>query len=523
MEPNSPPADANPAEDLLLLQRINRELLSTNQKQQREIEQLQHRLHLLLKQLYGPRSEKMSGPGLFDDCEPPPDPAAPTEPEPTPNSPQPTKPGHGRRKLPTDLPRVRIDHDLSEAEKFCPCCQTLRVKVGEEVSEQLDYRPASLFVVERHRAKYLCRTCEPLQHQTAPMPPLPIDKGMPGPGLLSHLVTSKYADHLPLHRLEGMLSRHGVEIARSTMSHWMAAAAQLLTALHDRMLRRIRLSRVIHTDDTTVPVLDPLLNHTKQGRLWVYVGDRHHPLVVFDYTPTHAREGPERILAGYEGHLQADALPGYDGLYTGGTIHEVACWAHARRKFVDAKSSDAARAHTALGFIGQLYDLEADLKEKTDSERLASRQSHALPVLARLRDWLEEQRPTVLPKSPLRQAIEYALGNYEALMRYTEAGYLNIDNNLAERTLRLVAVGRKNWMFAGSDQGAKTAAVLFSFTASCKHLQIDPFAYLRDLFTHLPAMENPTADQLDFWLPDAWRNRQLAAKEERVDPASSLG
>jgi transposase len=522
MEPNSPPADANPAEDLLLLQRVNRELLSTNQKQQREIEQLQHRLHLLLKQLYGPRSEKMSGPGLFDDCEPPDEPTPAPEPEPPPEPPQPAGPGHGRRPLPTDLPRVRIDHDLSEAEKLCPCCRTPRVKVGEEVSEQLDYRPASLFVVERHRAKYLCRTCEPLQHQTAPMPPSPIDKGMPGPGLLSHLVTSKYADHLPLHRLEGILCRHGVAIARSTMSHWMAAAAQLLTVLYDRMLQRIRRSRVIHTDDTTVPVLDPLLNHTKQGRLWVYLGDRHHPLVVFDYTPTHARDGPERILAGYEGHLQADALPGYNGLYTGGAIHEVACWAHARRKFVDAKSSDAARAHTALGFIGQLYDLEANLKEKTDSERSASRQSHALPVLARLRAWLEEQRFTVLPKSPLRQAIEYALGNFDALVRYTEAGYLNIDNNLAERTLRLIAVGRKNWMFAGSDQGAKTAAVLFSFTASCKHLEIDPFAYLRDLFTHLPAMENPSAEQLDFWLPDAWRNRQIAAKEERAEAASPL-
>lgn len=522
MEPTSPP-ETDSTEDLLLLRRVNRELLATNQKQQREIEQLQHRLHLLLKRLYGPRSEKMSGPGLFDDCELPDEPVSPPAPEPAPtptDSAEPTKPGHGRRKLPTDLPRVRIDHDLSEAEKLCPCCQTLRVKVGEEVTEQLDYRPASLFVVERHRAKYLCRVCEPLQHQTAEMPPQPIDKGMPGPGLLSHLVTSKYADHLPLHRLEGILCRHGVEIARSTMSHWMAAAAQLLTVLYDRMLQRIRLSRVIHTDDTTVPVLDPLLNHTKQGRLWVYLGDRQHPLVVFDYTPTHARDGPERILAGYAGYLQADALPGYDGLYAGGTIHEVACWAHARRKFVDAKSSDAARAHTALGFIGQLYDLEANLKGKTDAERCASRQSHALPVLARLRTWLEEQRLAVLPKSPLRQAIEYTLGNYAALVRYTEAGDLNIDNNLAERTLRLVAVGRKNWMFAGSDQGAKTAAVLFSFTASCKHLEIDPFAYLRDLFTELPALVNPTAEQLDFWLPDAWRDRQIALKQERVEASS---
>lgn len=525
MEHASTTPDVNLPDDPLVLKRMIQELLRSLQQSNRENEQLRHRLDLLLKRLYGPRSEKSTGPGLFDGIDPPEEtPPAPT-PEPTPE-PQPAPPkrqGHGRQPLSRALPRERIDHDLSEAEKLCPCCRTPRVQIGEEISEQLDYRPASLFIVERHRAKYVCRACEsarsespdsPTTHQTAPLPPQPIDKGMPGAGLLAHVVTSKYADHLPLHRLEGILARLGVTISRSTMCHWMAAAAQLLTVLYDRMLQRIVLSQVIHTDDTYVPVLDPRLNQTRQGRLWVYVGDRTHPFVGFDYTPTHARDGPERILHGYRGYLQADALPGYNGLYTSGAILEVGCWAHARRKFVEAKASDAGRVHTALGFIGELYRIEAELKEKTDAERVASRQSHALPVLTRFRAWLEEQERIVLPKGPLAEAMRYTLSNFDALMRYTEAGYLNIDNNLSERTLRLVAIGRKNWTFCGSDRGGETAAVLFSFTASCKHLKLDPFVYLRDVLTHLPGLANPTDAQLDFWLPDAWSARQRQAIED---------
>lgn len=517
MEPTSPISDSNLPDDPLVLKRIIQELLQTLQKSTRENEQLRHRLDLLLKRLYGPRSEQITGPSLFDGFDPPEEPTPEPTPEPEMLPAKPPRPGHGRQKLSKALPRQRIDHDLSEAQKLCPCCQTLRVKIGEEVSEQLDYQPASLFIVEHHRAKYVCRSCSSPQHQTAPLPAQPIDKGVPGPGLLAHLVTSKYADHLPLHRLEGILTRLGVTISRSTMSHWMAAAAQLLTVLSDRMLQRILLSQVIHTDDTYVPVLDEKRDQTRQGRLWVYVGDPKNPLVYFDYTPTHARDGPQRILQGFKGYLQADALPGYNNLFASGDILEVACWAHARRKFVESQTSEAARAHTALGFIGELYGLEAQLKGKTDDERATSRQSHALPLLQRFRTWLEEQKRVALPKSPFGQAVAYTLSNYDALMRYTEKGYLNIDNNLSERTLRLIAVGRKNWMFCGSDEGGKTASVLFSFTASCKHLKIDPFVYLRDLFTHLPGLTNPTTEQLDFWLPDAWATRQRASLEAQTE------
>jgi transposase len=280
------------------------------------------------------------------------------------------------------------------------------------------------------------------------------------------------------------------------------------------MLQRSRLSAVIHTDDTSVPVLDPRRNQTRQGRLWVYVGDRTHPFACFDDTPTHARDGPERILQSDRGYVQADALPGYNGLYASGAILEVGCWAHARRKFVEAKASDATRVHTALGFIGERYGTEAERKEKTDAQRVASRQSHAPPVLKRFRAWLEEQERLVLPKGPFAEAMRYPLSNFDALMRYTEAGFLNSDNNRSERTPRLVAIGRKNGMFAGSDQGGRTAAVLFSFTASCKHLKIDPFVDLRDVMTHLPELVPPTEEPLDFWLPDAWAARQRQTIED---------
>ena len=247
MEPTSPISDLHLPDDPLVLQRMIQELLQTVHQQQRENEQLRHRLDLLLKRIYGPRSEQITGPTLFDGFEPPQEPTLEPTPEPEPSPAKPKRPGHGRQKLSQALPRQRIDHDLSEAEKLCPCCQTLRVKIGDEVSEQLDYQPASLFIVEHHRAKYVCRSCETPQHQTAPLPPQPIDKGVAGPGLLAHVVTSKYADHLPLHRLEGILARLGVTISRSTMSHWMAAVAQLLTVLHDRMLQRILLSQGVRS------------------------------------------------------------------------------------------------------------------------------------------------------------------------------------------------------------------------------------------------------------------------------------
>jgi hypothetical protein len=301
----------------------------------------------------------------------------------------------------------------------------------------------------------------------------------------------------------------------------MAKCAELLRPLYDTMVSLVLASKVIHTDDTVLPVQDKTRDRTRQGRIWVYVGDRAHPYTVFDFTPNHKRDGPQQFLAGFEGFLQADAFAGYDGIYLGskGKIIEVACNAHARRKFFDARSSDPARAHAALAFYRQLYGVEREIKEElerrvgasdtplspadADALTLAWRQQKSAPVLAQFHTWLEEQRPQVLPKSPIGEAISYTLGNGEALVRYCEAGFLAIDNNVAEREMKRVAIGRKNFLFVGSDQGGVTAARLFTFTATCQRHGIDPFAYLRDVLDRL-AGGNVSGDQLPALLPDRW-------------------
>jgi len=480
------------------------ELLVELRKSNRRVEQLEHRLTQLLRQVYGRRSEKLNPDQLllFADLHqtsPVEAPAPPTE-TPAAVTPRQQKQGHGRKPLPDNLPRVRVDHELSAAERLCPGCGQERAPIGAEVSEQLEYEPASLFVLQHHRFKYACKHCQE-QVAIAAKPAQPIDKGLPGPGLLAQVATSKYCDHLPLHRLERIFARHGVELSRSTMCGWMAATAELLTPLWQLMVQRVRGSPVIWTDDTPVPVLDPPRGETKKGRAWVYIGDQDNRYAVFDYTPNRKRDGPATFLQNYAGYLQADAFAGYDGIYATEKVIEVACWAHARRKFYDARTSDPERAHAAMAWVRKLYDIEDQAESLDDAGRAALRQTQAGPLLESFRTWLEEQRAIVLPKSPLGQALSYALSNWRALTRYTEAGFLAIDNNLSERTLRAVAIGRKNWMFAGSDNGGRTAAVLFSFTATCRLLDRDPFAYLRDVLARLP---EHSADRLDELLPDRW-------------------
>jgi hypothetical protein len=249
-------------------------------------------------------------------------------------------------------------------------------------------------------------------------------------------------------------------------------------------------------------VLDPELDHARTGRLWAYVGDAEHPYSVYDYTESRKRDGPAQFLAGYHGYLQADAYGGYDGIYTGsrGAILEVGCWTHTRRYFFEAKTTDPLRAHEAAARIAQLYALESELADVGDDVRAAARQQQAVPLLNAFRDWIDAERPRVLPKSPIGAAFTYAVNQWDALNRYTEAGYLSIDNNLSERTVKLPAIGRKNWMFFGNDNGGHRAAVLFSLIASCKANQVEPQAYLTNLFRSL-------ADQstdVDDFLPDRW-------------------
>ena len=338
------------------------------------------------------------------------------------------------------------------------------------------------------------------------------------------------ATHLPMHRLERILKRHGIDIARSTMCDWAAQSANTLKPLYDLMVHEVRASKIIHTDDTPVKVQDRDLDRTRTGRFRVYLGDDDHPYTVFGYTPSRSRDGPMQFLKGWgqdeRVYLQADAFGGYDGIYAGeagGHVTEVACWAHARRKFYDARNSDAATSTQALAYIRLLYDVEVEakkaakkagsdlaperLREELVSERYRLRQELAVPRLAQFKAWLESQQAErggpVLPKSPMGQAMQYTLNQWDALCVYTTDGRLAIDNNASENALRRVAIGRKNWLFAGSDNGGRTAATLFSLIATCQRHQVEPMAYLRDVLTRIAATP---VSQLPDLLPDRWQS-----------------
>ncbi len=481
-------------------------LEQTVQSQKKKIDQQQHEIARLLRRLYGPRQERIDPDQLLlfdgDDLTAL---AAELAQEPEAQTAQsgrnPNK-GHGRRDLPAQLPREQRRYEPPESDRVCPECGEVRCEIGQETSEQLEYIPASFKVIEHIRVKYACRRCQ--EHvETAAKAPQPIEKGLPGPGLLAQVVLSKYGDHTPLYRQEDIFSRHGITIRRSTLCDWIAAASDLAEPLYERMSQLIRQSKVIHTDDTTVPLLDPLVGHARQARFWAYIGDREHPYSVYDFTESRRRDGPAEWLKGFEGYLQADAYGGYDGLYVDPArkIVEVACWAHTRRYWWEAKETDSARAHQALGFIARLYQVETAAKDRSAEERCALRQEHAAPVLAEFGAWLRREQQAVLPKSPIGEAFKYTQNQWRALIRYVEDGDLSIDNNVSERTVKIVALGRSNWMFVASPRGGRRAAVLLSLVSSAKANQVEPWAWLRDLFTRLPTT---SADELDELLPDQW-------------------
>jgi transposase len=553
--------------DLDTLKRMIVELVATLHRERLDKDALRHRVKLLLQRLYGPRTESVNPDQLllFGEwtVEQTPD-AAGGNPLPEPEASAASaskkrrcKP-HGRGRLSEDLPRRPLHHELSEAERICICGQA-RIDIGSDVSEQVDWQPASIFVWQHWIHKYVCPDCAKNATQTAmttpgpapedkavigasavstppsaaaadnpapqgsaparprgpvviaaPKPPPPLAKGLPGAGLLAYLIVSKYFDHLPLYRLEHILKRQGLPLSRSTMCDWMAASAQALRPLYDIMVSEVLQSAWLHTDDTPVKNQGHEPGTTALSRFWIYWGDRSHPYNVFDFTINRKRDGPQKFLADFHGYLHADAFSGYDALYLPSPradrapIIEVACNAHARRKFYEARGSDVVRSHQALAYYRQLYELEraATLAELDDAQRWHMRQDFSVPILNTMHVWLEEQRAQVLPKSPMAEAIGYALNNWTALMRYTEAGFLAIDNNVAEREMKRIAIGRKNWLFVGSDQGGRTAAVLFSFTSTCHRLGIEPWAYLQDVLTCLPTLP---AERLAELLPDRWR------------------
>jgi transposase len=469
---------------------------------------LRHRLAALLRSSYGPRAERFDPRQLllFGLLVPRIEfPATGS----TLKSKSPNRSKHGRQKLPEHLPRLPIEHDLSESEKACPCCGETRQRIGQEKSEQLEHLPSNFVVLEHIRHKYACEHCNSGRCQKcdgqahidlAAKPQQPIEKGLAGPGLLAYVVTSKLADHLPLHRLEQIFARQQVHISRSTLCGWMAAAAQVVEPLYKFMCDRVRQSDILHTDDTIVPIQHE--GHCRQGRLWTYVGDERHPYIVYDFTPTRSGQGPLAWLGTWKGFLQADAYAGYDKLYARGDVTEVACWAHARRKYFDAQESDPARALWMLEMIRRLYAVESEAAGRDAPTRLHLRQSQSAPILEQIHLWLIEQQAQVLPRSPIAQAMGYALNQWPALVVYTTDSRLSIDNNVAERALRRVAIGRKNWLFSGHDESAQGYAILWSLIASAQRHEIDVQLYLRSVLAHLPGLP---AEELQNYLPDAWK------------------
>jgi len=491
-------------EDPATLRQIVAGLLQEVDAKERRLQPLQHLLEQLLRHRYGPRRERVDENQLFlfaagmRSASPQ---AVPAQQES--KAAQPPRPGHGRQRLPQTLERRRVIYDLGESERQCPQCQGELQHSGEEISERLEYLPASLYVIQEACQKYACsQGCTVV---TAPKPMAPLEKGLPGAGLLAQVAVSKYADHLPLYRQEGMFQRHGVTLSRQTMCGWMAQCAQLVSPLFDLMKEQALRSKVLQTDDTPVGVLDPQRARARLGRIWTYVGDAEHPYTVYDYTPTRSRDGPRAFLQEFRGYRQADAYSGYDELYQDPEhdVTEVACWAHTRRKFYEAQSSDLMRATVMLAYIRLLYDVEREAHDRNldSGQRRALRQAKAQPILGDIRKYLEREQLQALPKSPIGQAVAYTLSNWEALLRYCQDGDLEIDNNGAERSLRPVAAGRKNWLFFGSDHGGRTAAVLTSFVTTCKRPDIDPWAYLRDIFDRISAHPQ---DRLAELLPDRW-------------------
>jgi len=402
----------------------------------------------------------------------------------------------GRQPLPKHLPRERRVIDVPAEQKVC-ACGAQKVQIGAALSEKLDYVPSSFKVQEIERPCYACPKC----HEgvsVAEAPAQAVEKGLAAEGLLAQVVVAKYADHLPLARQEKIYARHGVDLSRSTLCDFVEQVVEATTPIVVELRRQVLSTDYLQTDDTPVVVLADTGGSFK-GRLWVYL-DPLGKQVVFDATPTHERDGPESFLRGFSGWLQADAYAGYDALFRGGGVQEVACWAHARRRFVEALPSDA-RAAAIVSLVQELYAVEREATDLEAAARLTSRAERSRAILARIDTERQRLAGVVLPKSPLGDALRYLANQWRALQRFLEDGRLRIDNNGAESQLRAVAVGRKNWLFAGSMNGARRAAVLYSLVQSCRLVGIDPFVYFRDVLLRVATHPQSRIAELT---PKAW-------------------
>ena len=397
-----------------------------------------------------------------------------------------------RQALPEQLPRESHVYQPTSGTCQCPACGGSLRMLGEDVSEVLEYVPEHWKVHRHVRPKYTCVSCERFVQASAPS--RPIERSYAGPGLLAHVVVSKYCDHLPLYRQSQIYARSGVELDRTTLAEWVGSMSALVAPLIDALDAYVMSAQKLHADDTPIPVLAPGTGKTKTGRLWTYVrddqpaGSTDPPAVLFRYSPDRKSERPREHLGAFRGILQADGYAGFKGLYdrVDEPLIEASCWAHARRKFFDIHAAtDSPIALEALERIGALYRIEADIRGQSAEQRKAARQAHSLPLLTDLYRWLQASVRSLSRKSDLASAIGYTLSRRASLTRYCEDGRIEIDNNAAERAIRAIAIGRKNYLFAGSDAGGERAAAFYSLIGSAKLNGLDPEAYLREVFTRI--------------------------------------
>ncbi|MGH8325805.1 MAG: IS66 family transposase [Steroidobacteraceae bacterium] len=478
-----------------------------NQQLQSRVVILQEQLNLALARRFAARSEKLSPDQirLFDEAEA----DAALAVEETDDNVVPiashTRQKRGRKPLPEALPRVDVVHDLPAAERRCPHDGAALAEIGQVVSEQLDIVPAKIQVLRHIRKQYACACGQCIK--TAPLPAQPIPKSLASPGLLAHVAVSKYQDALPLYRQETILARIGVELSRATLANWMMEAGTLIQPLINLLREQLIAYDIVQMDETPVQVLhEPGKAARSKSYLWLARGGPpDQRIILFDYDPSRGAAVPARLLDGFKGTLQTDGYAGYHAVVAARGLTRIGCWAHARRKFDEAvkaqgKNPRRGRAHQGLALIRKLYAVEARVRAATPAQRYAARQQDARPVLDTLRTWLDQALPQVPPTTATGKALNYLHNEWPTLIGYVDDGQLEIDNNLAENALRPFVLGRKNWLFSDSVRGVKASANLYSLIETAKANGLEPYAYLRRVFTELPQAQ--TVEAVEALLPD---------------------